>query len=90
MEVNLMIRYILSPDWWPLVRQQDYQFVTANLRIINNECDPHCSFRERRFQGDKVAPFYLQEPERPTSGPWRAFAGLIARVLGKVFSKPRP
>lgn len=88
MEVNLMIRYMLSPDWWPLVRQQDYQFVTADLRTLNNECDVHCSFRERRFRGDEVIPFYLREPERPTSRPWRAFAGLISRVLGKVFSKP--
>ena len=87
MEVNLMIRYILSPDWWPLVRQQDYQFVTADLRTFNNECDAHCTFRERRFQGDGVAPFYLQESKRPTSGPWRAFAELIARVLGRVFPK---
>ena len=87
MEVNLMIRYMLSPDWWPLVRQQDYQFVTADLRTLNNDCDPYCSFRELRFQGDGVVPFYLQEPERPTSGPWCAFAELIARVLGRVFPK---
>ena len=89
MEVNLMIRYMLSPDWWPLVRQQDYQFVTADLRTINRECDPHCSFRERRLQGDRVAPFYLQEPPPPATGPWRVFQGLIARVLDKVFSKSR-
>ena len=90
LEVNLMIRYMLSPDWWPLVRQQDYQFVTADLRTINDECDPHCSFQERRLQGDRVAPFYLQESETPSSGPWREFAALIARVLRKVFAKPRP
>ena len=89
MEVNLMIRYVLSPDWWPLVRQQDYQFVTADLRTINEECDPHCSFRERRLQGDTVAPFYLQEPAPPAPEPRGVFAGLMARVLGKVFSKSR-
>ena len=90
MEVNLMIRYMLSPDWWPLVRQQDYQFVTADLRTINKECGLQCSFRERRLQGDRVAPFYLQEPPPPATGPWRVFVGLIARVLDKVFSRSRP
>ena len=89
MEVNLMIRYVLSPDWWPLVRQQDYQFVTADLRTINEECGPHCSFRERRLQGDLVAPFYLQEPAPLAPETRGVLARLIARVLGKVFSKSR-
>ena len=88
LEINLMIRYMLSPDWWPLVRQQDYQFVTADLRTINNECDQHCSFRERRLKGDRVAPFYLTDPisqaARPREG---MFSRLIAKVLDRVFSK---
>ena len=88
MEVNLMIRYMLSPDWWPLVRQQDYQFVTADLRTVNKECDPHCSFREHRLQGDGVAPFYLTEPNPQTVRPHRHMRRrLIAKVLGRVFSR---
>ncbi len=87
MEVNLMIRYILSPDWWPLVQQQDYQFVTADLRTINMQCEAHCSFREHRMQGDRVAPFYLQEPTPMSTRPRGGFARLIAKVLGKVFSR---
>ena len=88
MEVNLMIRYMLSPDWWPLVRQQDYQFVTADLRTINSECDPHCSFREHRLQGDRVTPFYLAEPVPQTDGSHkRRIVGLIATALGRVFSR---
>ena len=59
MEVNLMLRYLLAADWWPLVRQQDYQFVTAETRIINGECHPNCSFRQRRAQGDAENPSYL-------------------------------
>ena len=31
MEVNLMIRYLIADDWWPVVRQQDYQFVVAEI-----------------------------------------------------------
>ena len=90
MEVNLMIRYILSPDWWPLVRQQDYQFVTAHLRTINEVCEPHCSFQDRRMQGDAVAPFYLMQtsPEVPTSRLHAVWA-LIVRALGRGFSKSR-
>ena len=59
MEVNLMLRYLIAADWWPLVRQQDYQFVTAETRIINDACHPNCSFRERRAQGDAENPSYL-------------------------------
>lgn len=59
MEVNLMLRYLLALDWWPLVRQQDYQFVTAETRTINGECHPNCSFRERRAMGNIENPSYL-------------------------------
>ena len=59
MEVNLMLRYLLADDWWPLVRQQDYQFVAAETRIINDGCHPNCSFRQRRAQGDAENPSYL-------------------------------
>ena len=59
MEVNLMLRYLLAPDWWPSVRQQDYQFVTAETRIINEECHPYCSFRQRHARGDAENPPYL-------------------------------
>ena len=62
MEVNLMIRYLLSPDWWPLIRQQDYQFVTGVLRTVNEDCQPYCSFRGIRMQGDAATPFYLKDP----------------------------
>ena len=59
MEVNLMLRYLLGADWWPLVRQQDYQFVTGETRVINDECHSHCSFRGRRARGDSERPVYV-------------------------------
>ncbi len=59
MEVNLMLRYLLALDWWPLVRQQDYQFVTAKTRIINDNCQPYCAFIPRQAQGDIENPPYL-------------------------------
>ena len=46
-----MIRYILAADWWPVVRQQDYQFVTGEMRIINEECHPNCNFRQAPCEG---------------------------------------
>ncbi len=82
MEVNLMLRYLLADEWWPLVRQQDYQFVTGETRIINDECHPNCSFRQRRAQGDAENPFYLTEgrTKSPKSS-WRA----IWQHLVKIF-----
>ena len=59
MQVNLMLRHLLSADWWPSVRQQDYQFVTGTIRIINEDCQPNCSFRKRRARGDTEKPPYL-------------------------------
>lgn len=59
MEVNMMLRYLLAPDWWPLVRQQDCQFMTAETRVVNEECHPNCSFRLRCAMGDLENPPYL-------------------------------
>ena len=92
MEVNLMLRYLLSADWWPLVRQQDYQFVTAETRIINEECHPNCSFRQRRAQGDLENPSYLvraegAEEKTPPESWWRAVWRHIVRIYDKVFWK---
>lgn len=89
MEVNLMIRYILSTDWWPVVRQQEYQFVTAEMRTINEECHQNCIFRERRAKGDVEEPFYLRKPSASIPLPrWRAVLSRIFSALGRVLSKP--
>ena len=89
MEVNLMLRYLLAADWWPLVRQQDYQFVTAETRIINEECHPNCSFRQRRARGDAEQPPYLTreknvEEKALSESKWRAIWRRIVRILDKV------
>ena len=59
MQINLMLRHLLSADWWPSVRQQDYQFVTGTVQIINEDCHPNCSFQKRRALGDAEKPPYL-------------------------------
>lgn len=83
MEVNLMLRYLLAADWWPLVRQQDYQFVTAETRIINDECHPNCSFRQRRAQGDAENPSYLIRTA-PKSW-WSKICHRIVRIFDKIY-----
>ena len=85
MEVNLMLRYLLAADWWPLVRQQDYQFVTGETRIINGECHPNCSFRQRLAQGDAENPSYLIRIQ--TESWWRPIWQGIVRIFDKVFWK---
>ena len=81
-----MLRYLLAADWWPLVRQQDYQFVAAETRIINDECHPNCSFRPRRAQGDAENPPYLVrakivEEKTPPASRWRAIWQPIVRTF---------
>lgn len=85
MEVNLMLRYVLAADWWPLVRQQDYQFITGKTQVVNEQCHPYCSFKDRRAKGDSEAPFYLVEPSsQAPSAAWRTrLSRLLDRVLGK-------
>lgn len=75
MEVNLFLRYILCQGWWPLIRQQDYQFVTGGMRTINRECNEHCSFRGRRALGDGAAPPYLNDPPSQS---------VMARLLQRI------
>ena len=92
MEVNLMLRYLLAADWWPLVRQQDYQFVTAETRIINGECHPNCSFRQRHARGDAEQPPYLvrvksDEEKAPPESKWRAIWQRIVRIFDNVYRK---
>lgn len=59
MDVNLVLRYVLAPEWWPVVGQQEHQFLTAETTVSALECRPHCSFRDKRARGDAVRPPYL-------------------------------
>ncbi len=92
MEVNLMLRYLLAEDWWPVVQQQDCQFVTGKTSIINGECHSNCAFRQRWAKGDSETPSYLvkttaAEAERLTKfnrcGTWKR----VIKLLGKIYQK---
>ena len=85
MEVNLMIRYLIAGDWWPLLQQQDYQFVTGETRVINEECHLNCSFRQRRAAGDAEVPFYLIE--RAEDLPKASWLKVLTRMVDKVFGR---
>ena len=86
MEVNLMLRYLLANNWWPLVKQQEYQFVTGETRVINNSCDANCSFRPRRAKGDSEKPFYLtSESPGPTESVLQSIWRRMVRLFGTIF-----
>lgn len=59
MAVNLMLRYMLSPDRWPEVKQQDYQMHSGELRVINQKRQDHSPFPERMAGGDRSKPAYI-------------------------------
>ena len=86
MEINLMLRYVISQTWWPIIQQQHFQFVTSQLQTVNEQCNQYCSFREHRYSGDSVEPFYLTDASETTPiSLWRAMLGPIRRLIDKVF-----
>jgi len=88
MEVNLMLRYLLSSDWWPIVRQQDYQFVTGKTQVINEHCHQHCTFRQRRGRGDLEQPFYLYERKERLMKYWFVTARKrLIRLVDRISRK---
>ncbi len=89
MMVNSMIRYLLAPDWWSLVRQQEHQLITGKTQVINEECRPNCEFCRRRAAGDAEMPYYLN-CESTTMSNLNRFStklALIKKGLGSFFSR---
>lgn len=85
MEVNLMLRYLLSERWWPTVQQQDYQFVTGGIAVTEGKCFSSCVFPTRVGMGDSVAPPYLKDDidttETPRSSVWGSLIGRLSSLL---------
>ena len=69
MQVNLMVRYLISQDWWPSVGRQEYRYVTARTYTSSAECFPYCSFRDRVATGDNSSPSYLRDAKPRPLGP---------------------
>ena len=91
MEVNMMIRYITSQEWWPEVQQQDYQFLTGFLKINNQKCNKECIFqKERVAMGNKTQPHYITSTRIKTQdeSKWYSYiASLIKGLFTKHFGK---
>ncbi len=87
MEVNLMLRYLVSADWWPTVQQQEYQFITGSMTAGNGECNPHCSFIARRGCGDKETPHYLILEARRERLDLKIWRSRLRSLIGRVFVK---
>ena len=69
MEVNMMLHYFLALDWWPRMRQQDYQFILGTIRLLEGECRPSCEMLRRLAAGDSTVPPYLISAARLGSIP---------------------
>ena len=86
MEVNLMLRYYLSQEWWPPMKDQDYQFVMEEMRLSRGHCHSGCLFPARQSKGDPAAPFYLEEyvpVAQAASGPkWWTVVGRLLKLPG--------
>ena len=85
MEVNLMLRHLLAQAWWPVVQQQDYQYVKGEICITEGKCYGSCEFPRRVAMGDYETPFYLVDVQSPAFlSPISAldpFLGWIRRLL---------
>lgn len=51
MEVNMMLRYLISGDW-PEAFQQEYCFPDGTMRIVNEVCRSDCDFHKNALLGD--------------------------------------
>jgi len=97
MEINMMIRYITSQEWWPEVQQQDYHFLTGSIRIDNQKCNENCVFqKERVAAGNECKPHYItstqstksQEREKspfPQASQWLSM--LITKIFGGEYQR---
>ena len=85
MEVNILIRYLVAQDWWPEVRQQDHQFLTAENRIENAECYSGCAVRARVARGDLEQPAYISFTSTPLQKSWWSRAQRSVKAVGRRF-----
>ena len=84
MKVNLMLRYLLTRDWWPTVQQQDYRFATGDISITEGTCYASCESPRRVGMGDSAAPPYvhrLSAEEAVQRSELRALSGRLKRLL---------
>ena len=69
MQANLMVRYLIGRDWWPVLGRQEYRYITGRTYTSSSECNTYCSFRDRIALGDNSSPGYLLTPRPEPSSP---------------------
>lgn len=88
MEINMMIRYITSQEWWPEVQQQDYHFLTGSIRINSQKCNENCVFRKERVAtGNECKPHYITSTQNTKSRERRKLLLQESRWLSATITK---
>ena len=86
MEVNLMLRYLLAPTWWPTVHAQTHQMITGETETDAATCGAACAFAVRVAKGDLEAPFYLAEDREIVEfDGWHSLRHRMVNWLGRRF-----
>ncbi len=65
MTVNQMLRYLVTPGWWPATPQEHYQYMTGEVEVNDGRCHAGCPFPGREARGDEVFPPYIRWERDP-------------------------
>lgn len=88
MQFNLLLRYLLSYEWWPPISRFEHQFITGETSTADTRCQPHCSFQGRRALGNSERPFYLQPPTpEPPTPPHTSRVTSLLTFVDKIWKK---
>ena len=63
LQVNLVLRYLLGANWWPVVSRQEYQFIKGVTTRADVGCEDGCTFPSMLAKGDANNPPYLRIAE---------------------------
>ena len=88
MQTNLMIRYLIGEDWWPVVQRQEYKYISARTRTSLQDCSEHCSFRARVAAGNQVSPSYLKRA--PKESRVMCWPRRVLLSFGRLFGMSSP
>ena len=61
MEVLMMLRFVLSKDWWPNLESLEYNFLSGNITQDKSSCKINCYFSNITGKGDKQNIKILQD-----------------------------
>lgn len=87
MEVNLSLRYLLAPKWWPTIHGQTHHLITGRTETGTATCHDACAFRARVAKGDLEEPHFIIEnmlsQDPPSSATWwKKFTNYFGMFFG--------